>query len=521
MGIAIYARKSSESEDRQVQSLEDQVRALKQVAKTHRLIVDEVIQEARSAKAPNARPEFERLIQLVKSGAIEGILTWSINRLGRNLVDGGLVAHLLQTGQLKFIRTPDRVYLPEDNVLIMSIENGMATSFVQDLSRNVKRGMKGKCERGWYPGSAPIGYKNNFETHEIELDPIKHPLVAHGFRMALSGGYSAADIHRELVKMGLKGAQKANRERPVPISTIYRMLTNPFYSGVFHYNGVQYQGKHPALITPGEFQQVQALLGRRQIERPKTKRHYFAGVFRCGHCGCSVVGDAKQKVSRTTGEVTTYTYYHCSGAKGCSKQSATEATIWSAVEEFYGRLNLNDRFLAWCRESLKNCLKQDQDSIEAKTEALEARQKQLELRREKLVAMRLDGELSPDEFRHFKSMLDDDQARLSLELNQSRDSKESVLELIMRKLEAARDLASARSLPTEMLKACLTATGDGHTLTQGSLSLRLNPLIKKITALEPPEFRSGSYEHRDLATSNLIWQGIWEDAQNSGPFTNR
>ena len=148
MGIAIYARKSSESEDRQVQSLEDQVQALQVVAKNHGLVVSEVIQEARSAKAPNARPEFERLIRMVNEGEIEGILTWSINRLGRNLVDGGMVAHLLQTGRLKFIRTPERVYLPEDNVLIMSIENGMATSFVQDLSRNVKRG-------GWFPVKWP------------------------------------------------------------------------------------------------------------------------------------------------------------------------------------------------------------------------------------------------------------------------------------------------------------------------------------------------------------------------------
>jgi site-specific DNA recombinase len=520
MGIAIYARKSSESEDRQVQSLEDQVQALKTVAKNNSLIVHEVIQEARSAKAPNARPEFDRLIRLVHEGSIEGILTWSINRLSRNLVDGGLVAHLLQTGKLKFIRTPERVYLPEDNVLIMSIENGMATSFVQDLSRNVKRGMKGKCERGWYPGAAPIGYKNNFETHEIEIDPVKFPIVSHGWRMMLSGGYSAADVHRELVRMGLKGAQKANRDKAVPISTIYRIFTTPFYSGEFIYNGVKYPGKHQAMITPAEFAQVQSLMGRRQVERPKTKQHFFAGVFRCGECGCSVVGDAKQKTSRTTGIVTHYTYYHCSGAKGCPKHSATEEHIWTEVEDFYGDLNLSERFLTWCRQSLENCLKHDQDSIESKLGALQVRLNQIADRREKLIALRLDGELTADEFHQFKSNLDDEHEKIHQQLSGANGSKQTVIDLIMQKLDSAKKLAQPRQLPREMLKGCLRSVGQNHTLTQGNLDLSLDPLIKKITALEPPVESSGSYEYRVHANSNLVWQGIWDEARNSGLFTN-
>src|SRR4051812_32468227 len=102
MHIAIYARKSTESEDRQIQSLTDQLTALQALAQRESLRIDEVYEESRSAKAPYSRPEFQRLIKNIEAGRIRGVFTWSINRLSRNPVDGGIIAYLLQTGKLEF-----------------------------------------------------------------------------------------------------------------------------------------------------------------------------------------------------------------------------------------------------------------------------------------------------------------------------------------------------------------------------------------------------------------------------------
>ena len=132
----LYARKSSESEDRQVQSIDDQINRLKQLAKDLSLDIKKTYTEAKSAKKPDNRPIFNEIIQRIENGEAGGILCWQINRLSRNPIDSGKLSWLLQQGILKSIQTIDRQYLPEDNVLLFNVESGMANQFILDLSKN-------------------------------------------------------------------------------------------------------------------------------------------------------------------------------------------------------------------------------------------------------------------------------------------------------------------------------------------------------------------------------------------------
>lgn len=151
MRYILYARKSSESEDRQVQSIDDQLRVLRDFAKRTGLHVVAELTEAHSAKAPGTRPVFAELLARIERGESDGIVCWSINRLARNPVDSGQLSWLLQRGVLKSIRTVDREYLPEDNVLLMAVESGVANQYILDLRKAVIRGMEGKAARGWIP----------------------------------------------------------------------------------------------------------------------------------------------------------------------------------------------------------------------------------------------------------------------------------------------------------------------------------------------------------------------------------
>ena len=136
----LYARKSSESEDRQVQSIDDQIGRLKELAKTLGITIKHVFTEAKTAKKPNNRPIFDEMMKKIEAGEANGILCWQINRLSRNPIDSAQVQWLLQQGGLKSIQTIDREYKPEDNVLLFNVESGMANQFILDLSKNVKRG---------------------------------------------------------------------------------------------------------------------------------------------------------------------------------------------------------------------------------------------------------------------------------------------------------------------------------------------------------------------------------------------
>lgn len=190
----IYARKSSESDERQVQSINDQVRVMKDLARDLDLTVVETISEARSAKEPHARSVFEELVQKIQAGDADGILTWKIDRLSRNPIDSATLQWLLQQEQIKSIQTVGREYLPEDNALIFSIESSMANQYIRDLSKNVKRGLKSKLDKGVCPKLAPLGYINTRSEmrgeNYITKDPERFHIIRKAWDLLLTGNHS-------------------------------------------------------------------------------------------------------------------------------------------------------------------------------------------------------------------------------------------------------------------------------------------------------------------------------------------
>src|SRR5579863_8989239 len=131
----IYKRRSSDDADHQVASLESQHVVLMKLTKENNLKIGRVVEESMSAKQPG-RPIFNQEIDRIERGDIQGLIIWDISRAARNPVDGGRLSWLLQKEILKAIVTPQKVYLPEDNVLLLNVEFGMANQYVRDLSRN-------------------------------------------------------------------------------------------------------------------------------------------------------------------------------------------------------------------------------------------------------------------------------------------------------------------------------------------------------------------------------------------------
>jgi site-specific DNA recombinase len=190
----LYARKSSESEDRQVLSIEAQVSEMEAIARREGWEIVETFAEARSAKTAGRRPEFASMIERLERGEATGILCWRLNRLARNMREGGAIIDLLSSGIISEIVTSERTYRSGDSVLLMSVEMGMSTQFSIDLARDSKRGLLAKAQRGWYPAYPALGYMSDTTQKKGERivmpDPERFELVRRAWDMLLSGDYN-------------------------------------------------------------------------------------------------------------------------------------------------------------------------------------------------------------------------------------------------------------------------------------------------------------------------------------------
>lgn len=301
MKYILYCRKSQESEDRQVQSLEAQERELKEFAKAQNLQIVSTYHESQSAKTVG-RPVFNEVMQKIQAGEADGLLCWKLDRLARNFIDSGLVIDLLQKSVIKSIKTPSTEYLPTDPVYLMVFELGVANQYSRDLSENVKRGNRQKVRSGGWPSRAPFGYLNNKADKTLYIDPYRGTYVKMIYEHYATGKYSIRELSSLLYEKGLR----TKSGKKVHCGPIQRILKNSIYHGVIDYGGQVHPANFPNIVTKELHDQCQAVM--QGNNKPRKQKHLFPliGLFTCGKCGCAITAE-KQKA---------YTYYHCTNGKG-------------------------------------------------------------------------------------------------------------------------------------------------------------------------------------------------------------
>ena len=494
----LYARKSSEGEDRQIQSIDDQINRLKELADRLDLNIVKIYTESKSAKQPNNRPIFMEMMEKIKAGEANGILCWQINRLSRNPVDSGEISWLSQQGVLKSIQTIDRQFLPTDNVLLFSVESGMANQYILDLKMNTARGRQSKLKKGWLPNYAPLGYinvKNEMGEKIIEKDPVRFDLIRKMWELMLTGNYTPPAI-LEIANNEWGLTTKKQRRRgikPLSRSGIYKIFTSPFYAGVLCYDGNEYHGSHAPMITLEEFDRVQIILGRKGKPRPQKHHFAYTGFIRCGECGCLITGIEKHKHIKSTGEVRKYIYYHCTRKKkhiNCSqKKEVKEEILEKQIEEILTKYTILPEFKDWALEYLNEHndqeIKDRQTIYETQHSALTRTQRELD----ELTKMRYRELISDETFIQEKNDLQKRIARLKEELRTTENRAEEWLELTEKTFNFAtyaRNAFITGDLQTK--KEIVTALGLNPTIKDGKLAIYphkwLIPIAEGYPALE-------------------------------------
>lgn len=393
----LYARKSSETEDRQALSIDSQIKELTDYARTHNLTITEIFREAYSAKAPG-RPVFSKMIIRLTNSEATGVLCWKLDRLARNPVDGAALIWSMDQGQVKEIVTPASTYLNSgQDKFWMQLEFGMAKKYVDDLSDNVRRGNRAKLELGWVPGVPQLGYMNERVNKTIAADPDRFHLVRRIFDEVLQGVPPATVYDRATWEWGLRTpALRRSGGRPLARSAFYKLLSSRFYYGLIDRAGETYAGAHPPMITPDEFDRVQKLLGRTN-KNTRVKREFaYTGLIRCGECKAAIT--AEFHINR---QGHTYTYYRCTHNRvgvNCHQGYIRLEGLEEQILDFLKRFQLPDRYCTWLLDNLEAAGAEESASHKEESAALDQAHSRCRRELAELTNLRIRGFLTDEEF---------------------------------------------------------------------------------------------------------------------------
>lgn len=393
-----YSRKSSEAKEKQALSIPDQNLECDRYAIKENLQVVKRLEESKSSYKPHIRPEFDKMLALIETGQADAILTWHPNRLCRNPEEGGKLLQLLQDGVIKEIRTAaGDTYTSESDQLILQIHFGMANQYSRDISRNVKRSLTHKAERGEFPRRAVIGFETfgNRGSKNLKPVPFESEMLKEIFEMASTGKFSLGYLVEYVQKKGLK----TKNDKKISKSHIYSILTNPIYYGCFYYRGELYKGNYEPIISKTLFDKVRAALKDRSKPKIQLWDTPYNGLIKCPTCGCAITTSYKTKNYKRTGRTVTYAYLHCTHRRGgCAQPPITLEEFEKQLVEKISKINIDKEVWDLGIDLLKEKHKHETETNISRLGNFQKQYNGLQEKLNRLIDMRANEELTRDEF---------------------------------------------------------------------------------------------------------------------------
>ncbi len=288
LNYVIYCRKSSDSEDKQVQSLETQIRELTDHAKKNELNVVEVIQESKSA-FKTGRDGFNKIVKLLSTGKVNALLVVRANRISRNAIDAGQIINLMDNKKLLYIRTPSSTCYTSSSTdkMMVGLELLISKKDSDDKGDMVKEGQKTKALKGYPHGLASLGFLNDMSdekgNRKWKVDKVRIEKIRTLLRMFLTGGWTAGKLFDFAVNdLGLTTVARRRIGGALIVkSRIYTILKDPIYAGFFFYGGQRYELSKtlPRLITESEHLKILRLLGLNSLPRIKEHQTVYSGMI--------------------------------------------------------------------------------------------------------------------------------------------------------------------------------------------------------------------------------------------------
>jgi len=388
----IYARVSTVEQEKEGFSIPAQLKMLREYTKRHGFHVVHEYRDSETAKSTGRTGFNDMLGYMGKHVECRVIIVEKTDRLTRNMADylaldiekSDIEVHFVREGKII-----NRDSSPTD-FFMQDIQVSMANYVSRNISAEAKKGMTAKAEAGLYPSVAPLGYKNTANANGVKIivpDTKVASLVKMIFEKYALGGMAIKEITFNLYENGLR----TKRGKRLSNSTIHKMLRNPIYRGKFIWKGIEYQGKHEALVTSALWFSVQDMLGERSVEKPKqTLEFAYTSLMKCGHCGCTITAERKKGK---------YNYYHCTGFKG--KHGEPNMREEKLTEQFSSSLKalaLDNEIADWILRTIQENTKSKREIRQETLNSLLLLQKKLGKRSELLYDDRLEKRISTERY---------------------------------------------------------------------------------------------------------------------------
>ena len=349
---ALYARKSTTSEDRQASSIEDQMKdCMERLIVPNNLNIVKVYQESYSAKVAGMRTEFNSMINEIENGHIDGLISWAPDRLSRNMKEAGEIIDLVDRGLIRDLQFSTFTFenTPAGKMLL-GVTFVMAKQYSEHLAESVDRGNKRAIEDGEFIGEFKHGYVVG-ANRMFQPDSRNFTKVQHMFKMILEGK-SQKDVRLWINEQGYTVQKRPGGEyvsHSWDKDDVSKLIRDPHYAGVHKWgksltNLIEQYDFEP-MVSANEFlaiNKIDSLDSSKvlTIYSPKTggiKADLMRGRVFCGACSKPLTSMLIDKRDKNTGAIIQSRFYYKCETIDCSMEgkSIRGGSIVETAQRFF------------------------------------------------------------------------------------------------------------------------------------------------------------------------------------------
>ncbi|HEV7495002.1 recombinase family protein [Baekduia sp.] len=436
---AIYVRVSSTGQlgrdgDDDGYSIPAQVKACQRIAEDRGLRVAKVyVERAESARSDN-RPVLQQMMVELSVLRVEALIVHKVDRLARNRLDDAQLYQRLVAMNTALISATENIDATPAGQLMHGMLATFAEYYSNNLANEVKKGLTQKHANGGTPYAPPVGYVpvrtmiGHQDIRTVELDEERAPLVTMAFELYATGEWTLIALTAHMAALGLTTRPSLKRPaKALGVSSIHRLLTNEYYTGIVPYLGKRVVGRHDALVTAETFQQVQVnVAAHRKGERASKHEHYLRGTVVCELCkGRLLFGRHRGRNGQH------YEYFSCVNRASrrrtnvmCPAAHSRVDVVEERIEDLWATVRLRPETIETIRRDLAQYSKERAEVADKEIARHKRRIRDVETKQQKLLELYYKDLISDTVFEHEQAELREQHAAVAAIVEHSEGAAE-------------------------------------------------------------------------------------------------